>query len=340
MALDPTQQSAVAWIEANRARLSDFNKTIWHFAEPAWREYKSSRAYWVLRAEVFGRGRFGRSDCLCCYLGQRLAGSGQLRRYDGASPVSRSCRTSTARGLHPWTAGHTDPAFVIGSAAVAGILAARRRCKHGLRGTLGSSASRPKNIAARNGYAAKGYYDGCDAFIAYHRTPPTRCRARPSAARIGASCHLRTCRQTVDRQVAAADPHIGPCCGALPRRDRRAVPDVYDHQVHQRGDVSARRRLDAQRIHPGRRRRDIGQPGAAVQPDPVFVAVADVGNSTADLSGAGQQRPPRRDMRLPGFGPVGSKTRVGAAEQHHGRSGVSQYGGDQRAPAFVTGTAI
>jgi aminobenzoyl-glutamate utilization protein B len=44
MALNPTQQSAVAWIEANRARLSDFNKTIWHFAEPAWREYKSSLA--------------------------------------------------------------------------------------------------------------------------------------------------------------------------------------------------------------------------------------------------------------------------------------------------------
>jgi hypothetical protein len=54
MALNPTQQSAVAWIEANRARLSDFNKTIWHFAEPAWREYKSSRAYCeLLRAEGF-----------------------------------------------------------------------------------------------------------------------------------------------------------------------------------------------------------------------------------------------------------------------------------------------
>ena len=28
MALDPTQTSAVAWIEANRARLSEFNRAI------------------------------------------------------------------------------------------------------------------------------------------------------------------------------------------------------------------------------------------------------------------------------------------------------------------------
>ena len=41
-------------IEANRARLSDFNKSIWNFAEPAWREYKSARAYCeLLRAEGF-----------------------------------------------------------------------------------------------------------------------------------------------------------------------------------------------------------------------------------------------------------------------------------------------
>ena len=44
--------------------------------------------------------------------------------------------------------------------------------------------------------------------------------------------------ETVDRQVAAADPHVGPRRGALSRRDRRAVPDVHDDEIHQGGDVS------------------------------------------------------------------------------------------------------
>jgi hypothetical protein len=37
MTLDPTQAPAVARIDANRTRLSEFNRTIWNFAEPAWR---------------------------------------------------------------------------------------------------------------------------------------------------------------------------------------------------------------------------------------------------------------------------------------------------------------
>ena len=45
MLLSATQQSALDWIEKNRARLSEFNRKIWDYAEPAWREYKSARAY-------------------------------------------------------------------------------------------------------------------------------------------------------------------------------------------------------------------------------------------------------------------------------------------------------
>ena len=52
MALNQTQLSAVAWIDANRQRFSDFNLQIWHYAEPAWREYKSANAYVdLLRAD-------------------------------------------------------------------------------------------------------------------------------------------------------------------------------------------------------------------------------------------------------------------------------------------------
>ena len=39
------QAEAVACIDDQRQRFSDFNLKIWNFAEPAWREYKSVRAY-------------------------------------------------------------------------------------------------------------------------------------------------------------------------------------------------------------------------------------------------------------------------------------------------------
>ena len=36
---------ADAWIAANTPRWSDWCATIWGFAEPAWREYRSARFY-------------------------------------------------------------------------------------------------------------------------------------------------------------------------------------------------------------------------------------------------------------------------------------------------------
>src|SRR3954467_9021244 len=52
---DPDPKSvAFDWINENRRALSDWNQLIWHYAEPALREYKSA-AWYVdrLRAEGF-----------------------------------------------------------------------------------------------------------------------------------------------------------------------------------------------------------------------------------------------------------------------------------------------
>jgi aminobenzoyl-glutamate utilization protein B len=43
--LTPQKQSALAWVDANLARLSADHLTIWNFHEPAWREYRSARWY-------------------------------------------------------------------------------------------------------------------------------------------------------------------------------------------------------------------------------------------------------------------------------------------------------
>lgn len=39
------KKTAFRWIEENADWLSEFDLEIWRYAEPAWREYKSARAY-------------------------------------------------------------------------------------------------------------------------------------------------------------------------------------------------------------------------------------------------------------------------------------------------------
>ena len=128
MALSATQQTAVAWVEANRARLSDFNRTIWNFAEPAWREYKSARAYSdLLRAEGFAveQGSGGMPTAFAASWGSGSPMLGSFAEYDAVPGQSQQVVPYKAprEGLHPWAAGHTDPHSSLGSAALAGILA-------------------------------------------------------------------------------------------------------------------------------------------------------------------------------------------------------------------------
>src|SRR5262249_8064595 len=48
------KRTALAWIDAEAERLSRFAKEIWTYAEPAFREYKSAKAYCaLLRSEGF-----------------------------------------------------------------------------------------------------------------------------------------------------------------------------------------------------------------------------------------------------------------------------------------------
>ena len=70
-------------------------------------------------------------------------------------------------------AGHTDPHSMLGVAGLAGVLGAKAAMEqHGIRGLLvffGEPAE--KLCGSKPIHAAKGYYDGFDAFIAYHPWP-------------------------------------------------------------------------------------------------------------------------------------------------------------------------
>src|ERR1700746_743679 len=142
MPLSATQQSAIDWIDENRARLSEFNRRIWGYAEPACAEYKSARAYCeLLQTEGFivEEGSGGMPTAFAASWGSGSPVLGSYAEYDAVPGQSQQGAPHKAprEGLHPWTAGHTDPHSSLGSAALAGILATKAAMQqHGLRGTL------------------------------------------------------------------------------------------------------------------------------------------------------------------------------------------------------------
>ncbi|HEX3724191.1 MAG TPA: amidohydrolase, partial [Nitrolancea sp.] len=122
------KQFAHDWVNENSQRLSDFCKQIWDYAEPAWREYRSARAYVeLLRAEGFTveEGSGDMPTAFVATWGEGRPVLGTYAEYDAVPGNSQQVTTHRAprEGLHPWTAGHTDPHSMLGSAALTGILA-------------------------------------------------------------------------------------------------------------------------------------------------------------------------------------------------------------------------
>ena len=171
----PAKQHAMDWIDQQSARLSAFNEEIWRYAEPAWREYRSARAYVeLLRSEGFhveeGSGEMPTAFVATWGDGGPVLGA--YAEYDAVPGNSQQVVPYRAprEGLSPWAAGHTDPHSMLGTAALTGVLAAKAAMeRYGIRGTLkffGEPAE--KVCGSKPVHAAKGYYDGFDAFIAYH----------------------------------------------------------------------------------------------------------------------------------------------------------------------------
>jgi aminobenzoyl-glutamate utilization protein B len=173
--LYPEKQAAWAWIDAHHQRLSDFCKQIWNYAEPAFREYRSAKAYCdVLRAEGFTveEGSGGMPTAFMATYGKGKPVLATYAEYDAVPENSQATvpYPSPRPGLHRWTAGHTDPHSALGTAALIGALAAKNMmAQYGLPGTLkffGEPAE--KVCGSKPVHAAKGYYDDLDAAIAYH----------------------------------------------------------------------------------------------------------------------------------------------------------------------------
>jgi hypothetical protein len=131
MSNESIRATALDWIGANQQRLSDFNARIWSHAEPAWREYESARDYVeLLRAEGFTveAGSGGMPTAFVATWGEGAPVLASFSEYDAVPGNSQQAVPYPAprEGLHPYAAGHTDPHSVLGTAALAAILGAKR----------------------------------------------------------------------------------------------------------------------------------------------------------------------------------------------------------------------
>ncbi|MFT4038622.1 MAG: amidohydrolase [Thermomicrobiales bacterium] len=171
------KEFAFDWVNQNEQRLSDFDMEIWRYAEPAWREYRSAKAYVdLLRDEGF-EVEVGSGEMPTAFMASWTQGSGgpvigSYAEYDAVPGNSQQAVPYRAprEGLHPYAAGHTDPHSMLGVGALGGVLGAKAAMeKFNIAGTLkffGEPAE--KVCGSKPVHAAKGYFDDADAFISYH----------------------------------------------------------------------------------------------------------------------------------------------------------------------------
>ena len=224
----PAKQWALNSVDDHRDGLSDFHQQIWNYAEPAWREYRSAQAYCDLLESKGFQVERNTGQMPTAFLATYGSGSpviGTYAEYDavpGNSQQQVPYRAPRA-GLHPWAAGHTDPHSALGTAALAGVLGAKAAMeRYKLKGTIAIFGEPAEKVCgSKPVHAAKGYYDGFDAFISYHPHPTnttiwdTHCGSYWSAV-FTFECHNP--EDWVDDRLLAgpAHSHSAPRCpGAI-----------------------------------------------------------------------------------------------------------------------------
>ncbi|MFW2543295.1 amidohydrolase [Primorskyibacter sp. 2E107] len=164
------------FISARREDFSDWCATIFDFAEPAWREYRSCNWYVArLRAEGFEveEGSGGMPTAFCARW--RNGDGPTVGFYAEYDAVPSNCQAAVPErapreGLGFMAAGHTDPHSALGMGSLAGLLATKAAMEaQGIRGILQITGEPAEKVrGSKPIHAAKGYYDGLDAMLSFH----------------------------------------------------------------------------------------------------------------------------------------------------------------------------
>ncbi len=170
------KELGIGWVEAHREALSGWHRTVWEFAEPAWREYRTA-AWFVERLKGAGftveSGSAGMPTAFAALWsngrGPTLAAYAEYDAVPGNCQAAATTRGPRA-GLSESAPGHTDPHSALGIGSLAGILAAQHAMQRAnVTGTLrffGEPAEKVQGSKLVHGL--RGYYDGIDAMVSFH----------------------------------------------------------------------------------------------------------------------------------------------------------------------------
>ncbi|WP_192497106.1 zinc-binding metallopeptidase family protein [Gulosibacter chungangensis] len=175
--------TAKAWIDDHQQELSDWHQHIWNLAEPAWREYESSRWYVELLRQYGFEVEAGSAGMPTAFAAQWTNGPAQgeegagpviasYAEYDAVPGNNQAATTSESprEGLGSHAPGHTDPHSVLGISTLAGLLATQHAMReHNIHGTLKYTGEPAEKMhGSKVVHGLRGYYDGIDAMVSFH----------------------------------------------------------------------------------------------------------------------------------------------------------------------------
>ncbi len=169
-------KTVLKWVTENTKNLSRWNQIIWNLAEPAWREYESTKFYiGILRDNDF-KVEENSGGMPTAFSAEWSNGPGpKLATYAEYDAVPGQCQAATTfkaprEGLSQHASGHTDPHSALGISTLGGLLATKFAMeKHKLKGKLRFTGEPAEKLrGSKPIHAARGYYDELDAMISFH----------------------------------------------------------------------------------------------------------------------------------------------------------------------------
>lgn len=170
--LSAEKRTAVEWIEENRDSLVDLSDEVFGFAEPGFREYKSSRAHARFLSEHGFDVELGVADMPTAYVATYGDGEpiiGLMAEYD-ATPGDSQRPVPHKDPVEEHAAGYGDAHNALGAGSIGAAIGLKAAMDaNELKGTINLFGTPAEKIVAGKPYLAKeGYFDDLDAVVAWH----------------------------------------------------------------------------------------------------------------------------------------------------------------------------
>jgi aminobenzoyl-glutamate utilization protein B len=172
MEISTQKFTALDWIEAHQEEAIQLSDTIWNFAEPALREYRSARAHVEFMRNHGFEVEVGIAGLPTAYVATYGTGRpviGFFAEYD-ATPGNSQMPLPYRAPVNPFASGFDDTHNGLGAGSLASAVAVKETMKKfHLPGTLKVFGTPAEKISAGKVYQARaGYYDGLDAVLGWH----------------------------------------------------------------------------------------------------------------------------------------------------------------------------